>query len=144
MKFGPIPPREAVGGLLAHAHRVASASFKKGRRITLHDAQALEAAGVEQVVVARLETGDVEENEAAETIGRALCGNGLRMGAPYVGRANLYAEDRGLFQIDRLEVFPPERRFGSDHGGLRTARHAGRAQAARGHDKSDTAGGNGR
>ena len=104
MKFGPIPPREAVGGLLAHAHRVASASFKKGRRITLHDAQALEAAGVEQVVVARLETGDVEENEAAETIGRALCGNGLRMGAPYVGRANLYAEDRGLFQIDRLEV----------------------------------------
>ena len=100
MKFGPVSPAEAVGGLLAHSHRSASLRFKKGRRISEDDARGLEAAGIEQVMVARLEAGDVDENEAAGAVAEALCSDGLRAGAPYNGRANLYAEVRGLLQLD--------------------------------------------
>ena len=66
---------------------------------------ALAAAGVAEVTVARLEPGDLSEDAAAAAVARALAPDpaalGLsRVGAPFTGRVNLFAEAAGLLRVD--------------------------------------------
>ena len=48
------------------------------------------------VVAARLEPGDVGENEAALKLASRLAGAHLRCSPPFTGRVNLFAESAGL------------------------------------------------
>ena len=50
---------------------------------------------------ARIEQGDVEENEAAFAIAKAAAGADIRTADPFTGRANLHATARGLLVFDR-------------------------------------------
>jgi molybdenum cofactor cytidylyltransferase len=100
MKFGPVSVAEAEGGIVAHAVRAGALLFKKGRVLTADDVAALKSAGVEQLVVAGLEPGDVPEDEAAVRIARKLGGEGVRVGAAFTGRSNLYATTDGLAVLD--------------------------------------------
>src|SRR5690606_15234017 len=100
MFFGVVPVREAVGGILAHTTGAGSARFRKGRVLSAEDTAALEAAGFTQVHIARLEAGDMAEDEAATRIAEASAGPGARAAAAFTGRANLYAEAAGLARID--------------------------------------------
>ena len=59
MKFGPATPDEAIGGVTVHTLRQGSFVLKKGTTVGPAEAEALKAAGVAQVVVIRLEDGDV-------------------------------------------------------------------------------------
>jgi molybdenum cofactor cytidylyltransferase len=68
MKFGPVPPREAEGATAVHTIRQGTLVLKKGTLIGPAEVAALEAAGIEDVVVARLEPGDVSEDRAAAEI----------------------------------------------------------------------------
>ncbi len=101
MIFGDTPLAEAEGALLAHSVVQPGVAFKKGRRLSTEDIAALAAAGLETVIAARLEPGDVHEDQAAEAIAGALCGPGLRASAAFTGRCNLMAEARGLLLLDR-------------------------------------------
>ncbi|MFQ6018626.1 MAG: NTP transferase domain-containing protein [Kiloniellaceae bacterium] len=101
MIFGPTPLAEAEGAILAHSLSAGALRFKKGRVLSGQDVAALRAAGIETVVAARLEAGDVHEDAAAAAIAEAIMGPGLSATAAFTGRANLIAETRGLLVLDR-------------------------------------------
>ncbi len=100
MRFGTIPVADAAGAILAHSTNASGARFKKGRLLNEDDVAALTAAGVTEVIAARLEDGDVHEDEAAARIAAAVCGEGLRMAVPFTGRCNLVADGDGLLDFD--------------------------------------------
>ena len=96
MKFGPMAPAEALGAIAVHSIRKGDLVLKKGTRIGEAEAAALLAAGIEEVVVARIEPGDVSEDEAAADIAAAVAGEGVRIDRAFTGRANLFAEAAGV------------------------------------------------
>jgi len=104
MKFGPVSPKEAIGGVAVHAIRQSSYVLKKGTLITPAEAEALEQAGIRQIVVARLEDGDVSEDTAAAGIARVIAGEGIHVEKAFTGRCNLFAAHPGILVIDRDAV----------------------------------------
>lgn len=104
MRFGTLPLDEAEGGILVHSVRAKDRVLKKGRVLARADIDALRAAGLTEVMVARLEQSDVPEDEAATKIARSLAGTGIRVGAAFTGRANLYAIDAGIVVLDRARI----------------------------------------
>jgi molybdenum cofactor cytidylyltransferase len=100
MKFGPTPLEEAEGAILAHGVRIDGAAFKKGDILTRERRLALDSAGVKCVVAARLEPGDVDENEAAFSLANRLAGAHVRCSPPFTGRVNLFAESAGLAMVE--------------------------------------------
>lgn len=101
MKFGPLPPAEALGATAVHSIRQGGLVLKKGTRIGPAEIEALQAAGVAELVVARLEEGDVSEDAAAAEIASAVAGKGVRVDHAFTGRANLFAEEAGVLVVDK-------------------------------------------
>jgi molybdenum cofactor cytidylyltransferase len=104
MKFGEIPLDEAPGAILAHGISLDGVTFKKGRALSGGDLAMLREAGIDIVVAARLEPGDIGEDEAAARIALALTGDNLTASAAFTGRANLFATSRGLAVYDRAAL----------------------------------------
>ena len=104
MKFGSTPIEDAEDAVLAHGVRIDGAQFKKGDILTRERLTELAAAGVESVVAARLESGDVGENEAALELAKRLAGANLRLSAPFTGRVDLFATAAGLAIIDAAAI----------------------------------------
>ncbi|MDE2227965.1 MAG: molybdopterin-binding/glycosyltransferase family 2 protein [Alphaproteobacteria bacterium] len=104
MQFGDTPLDHAEGAILAHSLKLGGRVFKKGRVLTAEDVAALRAAGQRTVVAARLDAGDVGENEAADRVARLLAGDGVRADPAFTGRANLFAQSAGLCRVDRAAV----------------------------------------
>src|ERR1044071_3879301 len=101
MKFGPVSPREAQGATAVHTIRQGSLVLKKGTLIGPAEVAALEAAGIPHIVVARVEPGDVPEDEAAAAIASVVAGEGVRVDRAFTGRANLFAETAGVLVVGR-------------------------------------------
>ena len=104
MKFGPATPGDVVGGVTVHTLRQGSLVLKKGTRIGPAEVEALEKAGVKEIVVVRLEPGDVSEDAAASSIAQAVAGDGIHVERAFTGRANLFAARGGVLVIDRAAV----------------------------------------
>jgi len=104
MKFGPVPPRDAEGATAVHSIRQGSLVLKKGTLIGPAEIAALEAAGIKDVVVARLEPGDVSEDRAAAEIANAVAGEGVHVERAFTGRSNLFAERPGVLVVDRAAI----------------------------------------
>ncbi|HFA59958.1 MAG TPA: 4-diphosphocytidyl-2C-methyl-D-erythritol kinase, partial [Rhodospirillales bacterium] len=104
MKFGAVPLAEAGGAILAHGIRAPGIDFRKGRRLSAEDLEALARAGIARVTVARLEPGDLHEDEAAARLGAVLARAGIRAAPAATGRVNLHAEADGLFLVDAEAV----------------------------------------
>lgn len=100
MKFGEVPVEDAVGALAAHSLRAGGMVVKKGTLVTSDIAVRLKQASVETLIAARLEPGDIAEDEAASRIAHALAGNNVAVETPFTGRSNLYAETSGVLVID--------------------------------------------
>ncbi|MBV8800833.1 MAG: molybdopterin-binding/glycosyltransferase family 2 protein [Alphaproteobacteria bacterium] len=100
MQFGSISVGDAVGSLVAHSVRTPERIFKKGHLLTDADISLLRTAGIEKIVVARLDAGDVPEDEAAARLAARLAGENVRIGAAFTGRANLFAAADGLVSIN--------------------------------------------
>ena len=96
MKFGDVPVADALGAILAHGLSAGGARFRKGRILGADDLAALQANGIETVVAARLEPGDVNEDPAADAIAAAALGEHLTATGAFTGRVNLYADAHGL------------------------------------------------
>ncbi len=107
MKFGPVPTVDAVGAILAHSVALDSGRLRKGQVLSPADITALIAGGYGHITVARLEPGDLGEDEAAARLARALMGDGLRQSNAATGRVNIFAVDAGIAQIDvgRVNAF---------------------------------------
>ena len=104
MKFGPVATAEAVGTLLAHSLSEGSVRLRKGRLLTADDIRQLQKAGVPEVVVARLETDDVGEDEAAGFLAEALSIERIRVGPAATGRVNFFAKENGLLRVDAAAI----------------------------------------
>jgi molybdenum cofactor cytidylyltransferase len=104
MKFGPASPADAIGGVTVHTLRQGSLVLKKGTTIGAAEVEALSRAGVKEIVVVRLEDGDVSEDVAAASIAQAVAGDGVSVERAFTGRANLFAAKAGVLVVDRDKV----------------------------------------
>ena len=100
MKFGPVAVAEAQGAIVAHAIRRPGLVLKKGDIVRDADVEALCAAGVDTVVVARIEADDIGENDAAMALAQAIGGANVRLDSAFTGRTNLFATAAGILQVD--------------------------------------------
>ncbi len=100
MKFGPVATKHALGAVLAHSQTAGSLRLKKGLKLKAEDLDTLIAAGIEEIIVARLEDGDAGEDDAAAQLAAALNARGIRAGAASTGRVNLFAEHNGVFRAN--------------------------------------------
>ena len=87
-----------------HSIRQGDLVLKKGTLIGPAEVAALEAAGVKEIVVARLEPGDVSEDQAAADIAAAVKGEGVRVDRAFTGRCNLFAESAGVLVVDKEAI----------------------------------------
>lgn len=101
MKFGSVAVSEAEGAILAHSIRHPGGTIKKGVVLSREQLDALESAGIGEVLVARLEPDDVHEDEAAKRLAQAIAGTAVRVEKPFTGRSNLYAEVAGILTVDK-------------------------------------------
>src|SRR5258707_1849583 len=104
MKFGPASPTVAIGGVTVHTLRQGSLVLKNGPTIGPAEVEALTRAGVKEIVVVRLEQGDVSEGVAAPSIAKAGAGDGSHVERAFTGRANLFAAKAGVLVVDRAKV----------------------------------------
>jgi molybdenum cofactor cytidylyltransferase len=101
MKFGAVSPAEALGATAVHTIRQGALVLKKGTVVGPAEVAALQAAGIAQITVARIEPGDVSEDQAAAEIAKAVAGEGVRTDRAFTGRANLFAEYAGVLVVER-------------------------------------------
>jgi len=101
MRFGEVPTGEAEGAILVHSLRLGTAALRKGRILSAADLEAIAAAGIREIIVARLDPDDIREDPAAQTIAAAAAGPNIATAAAFTGRANLFAETKGLLVFDR-------------------------------------------
>jgi molybdenum cofactor cytidylyltransferase len=104
MKFGSFPLEEARGGVAVHSVRRDKLVLKKGTAIGDAEIAALRAAGVEEIVVAKLEPGDIGEDAAAQALAEAAKGENVRADPAFTGRANLFAEKAGVLVADKTAI----------------------------------------
>jgi molybdenum cofactor cytidylyltransferase len=78
--------------------------LKKGTLIGPVEAAALEAAGIKDIVVARLEAADVSEDVAAAGIAGVIAGDDVHVDRAFTGRANLFARSAGVLVVDKEAV----------------------------------------
>ena len=104
MRFCSVSLTDAEGCVLAHSLRAGSRLLKKGRVLAGSDLEQLSAAGILEVVVARLEPDDVPEDAASAKIAAAISGEGVRVGAAFTGRSNLYADKSGLVVFESSKI----------------------------------------
>jgi molybdenum cofactor cytidylyltransferase len=104
MKFGPVPLDEAKGTIAAHSQRIGDRMIRKGS--VLDDAALLElrAAGHSDIIVARLEPGDVPEDLAADRLAEPLVSPLLSRSRAATGRVNLTADMSGLLRVNAAKV----------------------------------------
>lgn len=107
MRFGPVPVQAATGSILAHSVALPGGRMRKGQVLGAEEVAALAAAGLAEVVVATPEPGDVTEDDAAETLARALVPDEaalLDLTPAITGRVNLKARVPGVLQVDVAAV----------------------------------------
>jgi len=102
--FGEIPTASAAGTILAHTTQLEGHLLRKGRVLQPADITALQQAGHATILAARLEPGDLAEDEAARKLAEALRASGLVLRLPGTGRANILAETAGLFRVQAAGV----------------------------------------
>jgi molybdenum cofactor cytidylyltransferase len=104
MIFGPTRLEEARGAILGHTLRLPGKVLKKGTVLDQAAIAALQAANHREVIAARLEPGDVPEDEAADRLANALMGPLLSRSRAATGRVNLLAETTGLLVVNGQAV----------------------------------------
>lgn len=102
MKFEATALDDALGTILGHNVHDDSGRrvLRKGRALGEEELALLAGLGRKDVFAARLEPGDVDENEAARRVSEAVAGPGLSLRGPTTGRVNLHAQTLGLLRVD--------------------------------------------
>ena len=62
---------------------------------------ALQAAGIAEIVVARIEPGDVSEDVAAVEIAVVVVGEGVCVDRVFIGWANLFVKSVGVLVVEK-------------------------------------------
>jgi molybdenum cofactor cytidylyltransferase len=108
MEFGPVATDQADGAILAHSVMINGHRLRKGLVLGPADVASLRAAGIADVIAARLGPGDVPEDSAAARLAAALVPDplaaGLQLTDPFTGRVNLNAVAPGIVLLDTMAV----------------------------------------
>ena len=104
MKFGATAVDDALGAIAVHSVRASNRLVRKGTVISAEDIAALRADGIFEIVTARLEPGDIGEDEAAAALACAVADGEVEVERAFTGRANLRAKKAGVLLIDRAGV----------------------------------------
>lgn len=104
MKFGPLALAEAAGAILAHSQHLPGGTLRKGMVLEAEALAALEEAGRSQVIAARLEPGDVPEDQAAARLAAPLAAPLLAPSRAATGRVNLLAEAPGVITVNAAKI----------------------------------------
>lgn len=108
MRFGRVATTDATGAILAHSIGMGAGRLRKGIILGATEVAALLAAGVTEVMVARLDPGDVAEDAAATALARALVPDaaaaGLDLTTAFTGRVNLNAARPGVVEMDAAAI----------------------------------------
>jgi molybdenum cofactor cytidylyltransferase len=108
MRFGTVPVAEGEGAVLAHSLMLGRKKMPKGRVLSAADLAAISGAGISEIVVARLDPGDIGEDQAAERLARAMVPDPaaaqLRLTAPQKGRVNFHATGPGVVELDQAAI----------------------------------------
>jgi molybdenum cofactor cytidylyltransferase len=104
VKFGPLPVAESEGVFLAHAIRRPGLTLKKGEWIGASQIAALHAAHIAEIVAARIEPGEVDENTAALSLARSVAGANLHIAETDSGRCNLISDCAGVLVVDAVVI----------------------------------------
>lgn len=106
MKFGPVPPSQAEGAILAHSLELPGQKLRKGVVLSAEHVAAMQAAGLDSVIVARLSEDDLHEDAAAAQLAAALvpAPKGLRLTEAFTGRVNVLAEGPGVALLDEARL----------------------------------------
>ena len=102
MRFGPVPVAEAEGAILAHSLPLAVGRLRKGVVLSAGHVAQMQAEGIAQVTVARLEPGDVHEDEAAHRLAEACVQDDqpIHLSAAFTGRVNVIADAPGVVRLE--------------------------------------------
>ena len=106
MRFGAVALDQALGAILAHSVPLPGSRLRKGVVLAAADIATLRAAGVAEVTVAALDTGDVAEDEAATRLALALVpgDQGLSLTEAFTGRVNLKATGPGIVALNTAAI----------------------------------------
>ena len=108
MRFGAvdIDTEGLEGSILAHTLRLGNGAgaVKKGAILSADAIERLRRAGYRQVTVARLEKGDLHEDEAAQRLAASLGNASIRLSQASTGRCNLHATHPGLVMVARETI----------------------------------------
>ena len=110
MRFGPVSLSEAEGTILAHSVALTEGRLRKGCILGPPEIARLRATGRTEVIVARLDPGDLHEDAAALAIARALAPDpqaaGFDLRPVGTGRVNLHGTAAGVVEIlaDRIDA----------------------------------------
>jgi len=102
--FGPMPLDHALGAVLAHTQRCGAQVLRKGQVLDAAAIATLRGHGREEVIAARLEHGDVGEDQAADRLAEALLSPLVGRTRAATGRVNLLAEAPGLLLVDAARI----------------------------------------
>jgi hypothetical protein len=98
---------EAIGFPLAHditeirPGEFKGAAFQKGHILKSDDLEHLRKLGKNHLYIIKTEDNEMHEDEAAEALAQALCGQGVAwQEAPKEGKITLKATQDGLFKVD--------------------------------------------
>jgi len=98
--FGRVALTDALGAVLAHTQRLPGSVLRKGAVLDAAAIEALRSAGIDDVIAARLEPGDVSEDAAAARLAQALETPTLTATRASTGRVNLVAATPGLLRVN--------------------------------------------
>ncbi len=110
MRFGAVKIPDAEGAVLAHSILIAGKKLRKGRILDASDLASMREAGLQDVIVARLDADDIAEDPAAASIARAMVPDPalsyLRLTEASTGRVNFHATVPGVLklEVDRIEA----------------------------------------
>lgn len=104
MKFGPCALSDCLDAILVYAVDLPDGRIAKGTCLTSDHLSRLRANGIDDIIVARLEDGDLGEDAAADMIAKAMMPANVRLSVAATGRVNIYATQRGLLRVDRLRL----------------------------------------
>ncbi len=107
MAIKKVPVEHAIGMVLPHdvteicKDGFKGRAFKKGHIIRAEDIEHLKRLGKEHIYVLELAPDDIHENEAAELLAAAFCGQGAVLsGEPVEGKINILAGTDGLLRVE--------------------------------------------
>ncbi|ABW18648.1 molybdopterin-binding protein [Alkaliphilus oremlandii] len=102
-----VKTEEAIGMVLGHditeivPGAFKGVAFKKGHVIKEEDVERFLRIGKEHIYVFELQENEVHEDDAAITLAKMICGDGVYFTEPSEGKVNIIAKEKGLLKIDR-------------------------------------------